>query len=277
MRLSVEFTRFRQFAARSIGAPCGQNDGIICLREHETCVGVAALDNALEYDPRCSDIALTEQPLGARDQSCCLCLVLRVGGHRLSRCGLHRSGDRTIQRAPEGFALVHRAPRGDKIACHCSGLIALLLCRRLLLSHGRIVRRFRLRRLILHFTTCFSKLVRECCGPRLRLVERTALLLGTCRHRLSRSANLLNEGGNLSLLLLQRVSQLGSGRLRGQLLLQGLVNSLSRLRGLDLDLAARSSELTRKCRGTRLCLVKRAALLSGGCRGPLARSVDLLG
>jgi hypothetical protein len=51
----------------------------------------------------------------------------------------------------------------------------------------------------------------------------------------------------------------------------------SRLRGLGLDLAAGSSKLALERRGTRLCLVERAALLLGACRHRLARSADLLG
>src|SRR4249920_1638399 len=35
--LCVVLARFRLFAARSIGAPSRQNDGIICLREHKLC------------------------------------------------------------------------------------------------------------------------------------------------------------------------------------------------------------------------------------------------
>ena len=149
--------------------------------------------------------------------------------------------------------------------------------RRLLLLHGRIDRLLRLRGLGLDLAACSRKLARECRGTRLCLVERAALLLGACRHRLARRADLLGEGGGLLLLLLQGFSQFGSGGLRRLLLLHGFIDSLLRLRGLGLDLAACSRKLARECRGTRLCLVERAALLLGACRHRLARRADLLG
>src|SRR5207248_3143054 len=87
----------------------------------------------------------------------------------------------------------------------------------------------------------------------------------------------LGKSSSLLLLLPQGLSQFGSGGLRHLLLLHGFIDSLLRLRDLCLDLATRSSKLARKCRGARLCLFERAALLIGSASRCLACSVDLLG
>ena len=71
--------------------------------------------------------------------------------------------------------------------------------------------------------------------------------------------------------LLQQSLQIRHGGLRRLLLLHGFIDCLLRLRGLSLDLASRSGKFTRECRGTRLCLVERAALLLGIRRHRLAR------
>ena len=86
-------------------------------------------------------------------------------------------------------------------------------------SRARLIRRLRLGGLISHFAACFGKLAGERCSLGLRLVKRTALLLGTRSHRLSRSAELLSEGDDLLLFLLQRGLRVGGGCLRGDLLL----------------------------------------------------------
>ena len=60
-------------------------------------------------------------------------------------------------------------------------------------------------------------------------------------------------------------------RLR-ELAVRSALKSNLRLRGVGLDLAAGSGKFTRDCRGARLCLVERAALLLGIRRHRLARA-----
>jgi hypothetical protein len=69
------------------------------------------------------------------------------------------------------------------------------------------------------------------------------VVLGACRHCLARRVDRLGEGGRLLLLLLQGFSQVRRGDLRRLLLLHGLIDSLLRLRGLCLEVAACSSKL----------------------------------
>ena len=71
------------------------------------------------------------------------------------------------------------------------------------------------------------------------------------------------------MLLLQGLSQFRDSGLRRLLLFRGFIDCLLRLRGLGLDLAARSRKLAREGRGTRLCLFECAALLLGARCHPL--------
>ena len=68
--------------------------------------------------------------------------------------------------------------------------------------------------------------------------RRQAHATGGYRRRL-RGLGFLRQGGGLLLLLLQGLSQFGSGRLCRLLLLHGFIAGLLRLRGLGLDLATR--------------------------------------
>src|SRR6478752_5608378 len=80
--LRVVLACFRRLPARSLGAPCGQNDGIIGLREHKACLCVAALGGAFEHDPRRTDVALAKQRIGTRDQFGHFRITLRFYGFR---------------------------------------------------------------------------------------------------------------------------------------------------------------------------------------------------
>jgi hypothetical protein len=133
---------------------------------------------------------------------------------------------------------------------------------RLSLLRVRTVRFSRLRGLGLDLAACSSKLARECRGTRLCLIECAALLLGACRRRLARRADVLGQGSGLLLLLLQGFTQLGSGSLRSLLLLHSFIDRLLRLRILRFDVALRPGKLARERRGSRLCFVERTALFS---------------
>ena len=207
------------------------------------------------------DLAARSRKLARECRGTRLCLVERAAlllgacRHRLARAST------SWVRAAVFFCSCCRDSRNSAMAVSA-------VC---LLLRGRIVRLLRLRGLGLDLAACSRKLARECRGTRLCLVECAALLLGACRHRLARSVDLLGEGGSFLLLLLQGFSQFRDGGLRRLFLLRGRIVRLLRLRGLGLDLAARSRKLARERRGTRLCLVERAALLLGACRHRLAR------
>ena len=186
--LRVEFSRLGRLAARSIGTPSGQNRWIICLREHEGRLRTVLLGSELEYDPRCTDIALIEQGSGTRDQSG-LHLVLTWTRRRL-RCGhvLRRRQDRDVVSLRRRGALIGEA--------RCRGEVSLpgfspaplpferlsqfgdLLLRCLSLLRSRIVRLAQLPVQGFDVPARLRKFALQRGSMSLGLFEGTALLLG---------------------------------------------------------------------------------------------------
>src|SRR6266404_3365257 len=179
LSLRVQLARLRRIAARSVCSPCGKNEGIICLREHEARLCAARLDSALEHYPRPTDISLAEQGAGARQQPGRFRTALRLSGRWLlcrSRLrGLRHLGDRAVRRAFDRNARPDRGLRGFTTRRQGLGPVALLLQRlsqlRLrtlgslleLLELRRLVARLaRQRHLRLDVTLRPRKLARQC-------------------------------------------------------------------------------------------------------------------
>src|SRR5438105_4858888 len=131
MSLRIEFARFRRFAARSVCPPFGKNDRLIRLREHEGRLCATRLSSALEYDPCRTDISTSEQRAGARHQSGCFRITLRLCGRWLcwSDClySLSRLGDQAIRSRLKCSARINRALPHCQFARQWLGLVALLL------------------------------------------------------------------------------------------------------------------------------------------------------
>src|SRR6202008_4051880 len=68
-RLTVEFARLGDVALSTEGLPRRQEEWIVCLRQPEQGLCAAHLCRPVEHVPRCADVALLQQEVGAGYQA----------------------------------------------------------------------------------------------------------------------------------------------------------------------------------------------------------------
>jgi predicted RNase H-like HicB family nuclease len=214
MCFCIELARLRRVAARSVRPPGGENDGIICLCEHEACLCAARLGSALEHYPRRADISLAEQCTCAPQQPGRFRTALRHCGSWLLRSGhfysLRPLGDMAIPSARINRAL-RRFTRHCQFARQCLGLVVLLLqlCRRplrRLLELRRILARLAQQRYLrLDFAARHREFAGQSGSASALFFERVAMLHRARRQLLSRGGGILQKGGRFVALLSEQL------------------------------------------------------------------------